>query len=71
MYFLSFFNISLIFRKEIYATACIAGATTYVLLESSGVDKTLNLLISGAIIISIRVVAVVKKLSLPLINDRI
>lgn len=64
-------EIPLIFRKEIYATACIAGATTYVLLDSSGTDKTLNLLISGAIIISIRVVAVVKKLSLPLINDRI
>ena len=63
-------EIPLIFRKEIYATACFVGAITYVSLNYFGVNDIINTIISGAIIISIRTVAVIKKLSLPLINEK-
>lgn len=64
-------EIPLIFRKEIYATACIAGALIYVSLSHFGVNEIINISISGSIIVLIRTIAVVKKLSMPLINDRI
>lgn len=55
-----------IFRKEIYATACLAGAVFYLLLNFQlGVDRNINLLVSSAVIIIIRVLAVKYKLSLP------
>lgn len=64
-------EIPLIFRKEIYATACIVGASIYVGLDYYGLNETTNIIISGSIILLIRIIAVVKKLSMPLINDRI
>lgn len=64
-------EIPLIFRKEIYATACIAGAGIYILLTHTGLDATLNLILSGAVIIAIRIFAVVKKLRMPLLNENI
>ena len=64
-------EIPLIFRKEIYATACISGAILYVVLHELGLNDIINSLLSGTVIVTIRVIAVVKKLSLPLINDRI
>jgi uncharacterized membrane protein YeiH len=64
-------EIPLIFRKEIYATACIFGAVVYVGLNYLGTNELLNTLISGGAIIAVRTVAVVKKLSLPVINDRL
>ncbi|MCB9359933.1 MAG: trimeric intracellular cation channel family protein [Flavobacteriales bacterium] len=63
-------EIPLIFRKEIYATACFAGAITYVSLNYFGVNDIINTIISGAIIIATRTVAVIKNLSLPLINEK-
>lgn len=55
-----------IFRKEIYATACLAGAVFYLLLGVQlGVDRNINLLLSSAVIIVIRVLAVKYKLALP------
>ena len=63
-------EIPLIFRKEIYATACFAGAITYVSLNYFGINEIINTITSGAIIMIIRTIAVVKKLSLPLINDK-
>lgn len=55
-----------IFRKEIYATACLAGAVFYLLMNFQlGVDRNINLLVSSAVIIIIRVLAVKYKLSLP------
>jgi uncharacterized membrane protein YeiH len=35
-------NIPIIFRKEIYASACIAGGTVYFLLRLLGVNESLN-----------------------------
>lgn len=64
-------EIPLIFRKEIYATACIAGAIVYAILYQFEINDLIKTIISGSIIIAIRTVAVIKKLRLPLVNDKI
>ncbi len=58
-------EIPVLFRKEIYATACLAGAVVYLILHHFGLERDLNLLISLFLIIIIRLVAVKYKLSLP------
>jgi uncharacterized membrane protein YeiH len=64
-------EIPLIFRKEIYATACVLGGICYVSLYSFDVSENINLIISGLVIIGIRTLAVLKKYSLPVLNDKI
>lgn len=54
-----------IFRKEIYATACLAGAILFLILNRFDVDKTPNFIISGLMIIIIRVLAVHYRWSAP------
>ena len=54
-----------LFRKEIYATACLAGAILYLLLYPLGVDRNINLAISIFLIFVIRILAVKYKLALP------
>jgi uncharacterized membrane protein YeiH len=55
-----------IFRKEIYATACLAGAVVYLLLDlQTNLDRNINLLTSIAVIIVIRILAVKYNLALP------
>src|SRR5690606_22168246 len=54
-----------IFRKEIYATACLAGAILFLILDSWEFHRTFNFIISGTLIIIIRVLAVYKKWSIP------
>jgi uncharacterized membrane protein YeiH len=54
-----------LFRKEIYATACLAGAILYLLLYKVGIDRNINLIISIVMIFVIRVLAVYYKLALP------
>ncbi|KGE14512.1 trimeric intracellular cation channel family protein [Sphingobacterium deserti] len=58
----------LIFRKEIYATACLSGAILYVVLGLFEVDSTVNAFLSAAIIFVIRLLAVKFKLSLPVVG---
>lgn len=57
-----------IFRKEIYATACLAGAVVYLIINSFGVDRDVNLLISSGFIILLRILALKFKLTLPKIG---
>ena len=64
-------EIPLIFRQEIYASACLAGVVLYVVLYYAGVPEIANVSIAVSVIILIRTVAVVKKLRLPLINRRL
>jgi uncharacterized membrane protein YeiH len=64
-------EIPLIFRKEIYATACLAGAISFVVLNYYQINETINLIVSGSLIAGIRTIAVVKKFSLPILNDKI
>lgn len=54
-----------LFRKEIYATACLAGATLYLVLANTGIERNLNMVISIALIFVIRILAVKYQLSLP------
>ncbi|PPL01976.1 trimeric intracellular cation channel family protein [Parapedobacter indicus] len=58
----------LIFRKEIYATACLSGAVLFVLLSRTGVDYNLNAFISAAVVSIVRIVAVKYKLTLPIVG---
>ncbi len=58
-------EVPVIFKKEIYATACFAGAALFVFNASLDVDRTLNFYVSGFLIVVIRLLAVRMNLSLP------
>lgn len=58
----------LIFRKEIYATACLSGAILYVFLKSLHVNPDLNMFASAALIFVIRILAVKYKFTLPVVG---
>ncbi len=58
-------EIPLIFRKEIYATACLAGALVFYLLGNWGIDQNLNYIITTSLILVIRVVSIKYNLSMP------
>lgn len=58
----------LIFRKEIYATACLFGAVLYILLSRFQIDPLQNIIFSTASVVVIRIVAVRFRLSLPIIG---
>lgn len=63
-------EIPLIFRKEVYATACIAGSGAYLLGVLFGYGgETWLLILSIVVIISIRTFAVIFKWRMPLIKD--
>ena len=54
-----------LFRKEIYATACLAGAVFYLILLRFGLERNVNIIISIVLILLIRLLAVKFKLALP------
>jgi uncharacterized membrane protein YeiH len=58
-------NIPLLFRKEIYALACIAGGIIYFMLRKTSLDGDLVTVICILVIFTIRVLAVRFRLSLP------
>ena len=58
-------EIPIIFRKEIYATACILGASAYFLLHFTPISEDFIVVISGSIVIIVRLLAVYFNLSLP------
>ncbi|MEM9023501.1 MAG: trimeric intracellular cation channel family protein [Bacteroidota bacterium] len=51
-------EIPLIFRKEIYATACIAGSCVYLLMEAWSSGIYLNVSVSVGVVIAVRILAV-------------
>lgn len=55
----------IIFHREIYATACLVGAILYLVLNYFGIERNTNFLLSGAIIVFLRIIAVKYNLSLP------
>ncbi|MDG1780042.1 MAG: trimeric intracellular cation channel family protein [Flavobacteriales bacterium] len=61
-------RVPLIFRKEVYATACIAGAIFYAIVEPFYPGNIWTVMFSMAIIIAIRVTAVRRNWALPLPN---
>jgi uncharacterized membrane protein YeiH len=54
-----------LFRKEIYATACLAGAVLYLILFRAGADHNVNMIVSILLIFGIRILAVRYNLALP------
>ncbi|WP_428235520.1 trimeric intracellular cation channel family protein [Gracilimonas sp.] len=58
-------EVPLIFRKEIYATACLAGAIIFYLGLELNLPENLNYLFTTAVIITIRTVSIKWNLSLP------
>lgn len=62
-------KIPLIFEKEIYASACLAGGLSYLILSNFIANEDINFVISAVVIITIRLLAVKLKLQLPKIKD--
>lgn len=58
-------EIPVIFRKEIYATACILGGLAYFIIDTFVNDHNISFIIAGCFVIAIRLVAVIFKISLP------
>lgn len=58
----------LIFRKEIYATACLAGALLFIILYNYGLDNGISASMGALLIFAIRIISVRYKLSLPIIG---
>ncbi|QAA81019.1 trimeric intracellular cation channel family protein [Aequorivita sp. H23M31] len=63
-------EIPIIFRKEIYATACILGASAYFLLLQTPLSTDIIVIISGSIVMTVRLLAVYFNLSLPTIYTK-
>ena len=62
-------KIPLIFEKEIYASACLAGGITYLTLNCFKISENIIFVISTAVIVIIRVISVRFHLQLPKIKD--
>ncbi|MCL6294327.1 trimeric intracellular cation channel family protein [Jejuia spongiicola] len=60
-------EIPVIFRKEIYATACILGGITYFLLSELPIENNWVFIIAGIVVILTRLLAVKFKIALPTI----
>ncbi|WP_299110476.1 trimeric intracellular cation channel family protein [uncultured Winogradskyella sp.] len=58
-------EIPVVFRKEIYATACILGGLTYFILRKFLNDENYLFVIAGLVVIIVRLIAVRFKISLP------
>jgi uncharacterized membrane protein YeiH len=63
-------EIPLIFRKELYATPCLAGALLYVLLTYTPLDGQVNFILSVLFIIGFRLLAYRYRWSLPTFRFR-
>lgn len=61
-------EIPLIFRKEIYALACIIGGLFYGLFDRLGVDLVLTQCLSGFSVFLVRILAVKYHLGLPILK---
>lgn len=62
-------KIPLIFEKEIYASACLAGGLSYLIFDQFELLRAYNFIISASVIIIIRLIAVKYHLQLPKIKD--
>lgn len=60
-------EIPVIFRKEIYATACVLGGVAYFLLNELPIKNDFVFVIVGVVVIVIRILAVKFKIALPTI----
>jgi uncharacterized membrane protein YeiH len=58
-------EIPVIFRREIYATACILGGISYFLIRKLPIDDTIAYSAAIVVVIGIRLLAVIFKIALP------
>lgn len=58
-------EVPVLFKKEIYATACLAGAFVYLVLSDVGCNRELSVMLSALLIFVIRIVSIKRNLSLP------
>jgi len=58
-------EIPVIFRKEVYATACILGGIAYFLIRKLPIESDLVFIAAGLVVIITRIIAVKFKISLP------
>ena len=58
----------LIFRKEIYAMACVLGGVAYWLCGLSGIDAYICQVISGIVVFTTRILAVKYNVCLPVLR---
>ncbi|RUT79793.1 trimeric intracellular cation channel family protein [Ancylomarina longa] len=61
-------DIPLIFRKEIYATACVFGGILFVSLNHIGLSLAINQFLTISCIIIIRILCIRYKISLPVLK---
>lgn len=62
-------QVPLIFRKEIYATACIVGGCVYYALAYINIPEAINIWLTMIMIVAVRIVAVRYGVQLPLMPD--
>ena len=58
-----------IFRKEVYATACIAGGIVYWLAMIAGASDIIQQLSCAATVIVLRILSVRRKWSIPILRN--
>lgn len=63
-------EIPVIFRKEIYATASIAGGVCFIILHILHINQNITYITTTLLIITIRLIVVKYKISLPLFTTR-
>jgi uncharacterized membrane protein YeiH len=61
-------KVPLIFEKEIYASACLAGGMIYLTLNYFKLEENLNFIISATVVVAIRAIVVRFHLELPKIK---
>ncbi|QHI39079.1 hypothetical protein IMCC3317_44800 [Kordia antarctica] len=63
-------EIPVIFRKEVYATACILGGITFFILQHFRLKEDLIYIFTAAIVISIRLLVVKFRIQLPTVYEK-
>ena len=58
-------EVPLIFRKEIYATACLVGGAVYLAGIGIGINNNAAMVASMCLIVGIRLISVIKQIGLP------
>lgn len=61
-------EVPLIFRQEVYATACLAGGVVFLMVRTFSDDINLSMVLAIAFIITLRTLAVLKNWALPVLK---
>lgn len=62
-------EVPLIFRKEIYAIACIVGGLAYYVCQKIGIGVEVTVIVSFSVVVVVRLMAVKFHISLPHLHD--